>query len=62
MNTGTGPISAAERRRADLEAKRAKLAALKKSREERSKNVSKTDRISSVPSPLCFTYMQTLML
>jgi len=52
MNTGTGAISAAERRRADLEAKRAKLAALKKSREERSKNVSKIDRISSVyPSP-----------
>jgi hypothetical protein len=42
--------SLADRRRAEIEAKRAKLAALKKSREERTRNVSRTDRISSVLS------------
>jgi len=40
--------SLADRRRAEIEAKRNKLAALKKQREERTKSLSRNDRISSV--------------
>jgi hypothetical protein len=41
-------MSLADRRRAEIEAKRNKLAALKKQREERTKSLSR-ERISSVP-------------
>jgi hypothetical protein len=40
--------SLADRRRAEIEAKRSKLAALKKQREERTRNAGRTDRLSSV--------------
>jgi len=54
-SSSAGALSLADRRRAEIEAKRAKLAALKKSREERTRNLSRSDRMSSVftPSPSC---------
>src|SRR5579859_1054657 len=41
--------SLADRRRAEIEAKRSKLAALKKQREERTRQASRHDRLASVP-------------
>ena len=40
--------SLADRRRAEIEAKRSKLAALKKQREERTRQASRHDRLASV--------------
>jgi hypothetical protein len=51
MSSSSGALSLADRRRAEIEAKRAKLAALKKSREERTKNLSRSERVASVDPP-----------
>jgi hypothetical protein len=53
MMSSSAP-SLADRRRAEIETKRAKLAALKKSREERTKTAGRVEQISSVvPFCLC---------
>ena len=49
--------SLADRRRAEIEAKRAKLAALKKQRLEKTREASRSDRLSSVLYPwISLTY------